>query len=174
MCWGVVDCLRESNDMHWRLTKRGDASTGRLVPPASSSCLAASSSRRSSSPPLSPSIPALTKPPSTMSLSYGTGGATAALGVVALCMYMLDGVHAIANDEQTCSSTTRAKLSTYAITCQTKRIKLSIRNRSEHSLESVSPYTWASLGIALCIGLSVVGSAWYVCPHSSRRALSNA
>ncbi|KAI1361283.1 vacuolar ATP synthase subunit C [Xylaria arbuscula] len=27
-------------------------------------------------------------------------------------------------------------------------------------LESVSPYTWASTGIALCIGLSVVGAAW--------------
>ncbi|KAH7327966.1 hypothetical protein B0I35DRAFT_5465 [Stachybotrys elegans] len=27
-------------------------------------------------------------------------------------------------------------------------------------LESVSPYTWASMGIALCIGLSVVGAAW--------------
>ncbi|OJJ58077.1 hypothetical protein ASPSYDRAFT_46068 [Aspergillus sydowii CBS 593.65] len=27
-------------------------------------------------------------------------------------------------------------------------------------LESVSPYVWATLGIAFCIGLSVVGAAW--------------
>ncbi|KAF9889545.1 hypothetical protein FE257_007255 [Aspergillus nanangensis] len=27
-------------------------------------------------------------------------------------------------------------------------------------LESVSPYAWATIGIAMCIGLSVVGAAW--------------
>ncbi|KAH8681537.1 vacuolar ATP synthase 20 kDa proteolipid subunit [Xylariales sp. PMI_506] len=27
-------------------------------------------------------------------------------------------------------------------------------------LESISPYVWADMGIALCIGLSVVGAAW--------------
>ena len=29
-------------------------------------------------------------------------------------------------------------------------------------IESISPYAWAATGIALCIGLSVVGAAWSV------------
>ena len=28
------------------------------------------------------------------------------------------------------------------------------------ALESISPYAWASMGIALCIGLSAAGAAW--------------
>lgn len=28
-------------------------------------------------------------------------------------------------------------------------------------LEDVSPYAWADMGVGLCIGLSVVGAAWY-------------
>ena len=36
------------------------------------------------------------------------------------------------------------------------------RSQVGNFLESVSPYVWADMGIALCIGLSVVGAAWYV------------
>lgn len=31
-------------------------------------------------------------------------------------------------------------------------------------IESISPYAWATTGIGLCIGLSVVGAAWYEYP----------
>ncbi|CAI6279240.1 unnamed protein product [Periconia digitata] len=62
-----------------------------------------------------------------MSLTYGLGGSTAALGVVGLYM-LFNGEGEAFNVGQ--------------------------------FLESVNPYTWATLGIAMCIGLSVVGSAW--------------
>ncbi|KAH7088911.1 gephyrin [Paraphoma chrysanthemicola] len=62
-----------------------------------------------------------------MSLTYGAGGATAALGVVGLYMLFQGEGEAF---------------------------------NVGAFLETVSPYTFASLGIALCIGLSVVGSAW--------------
>ncbi|KAF1955843.1 F1F0 ATP synthase subunit C [Byssothecium circinans] len=62
-----------------------------------------------------------------MSLSYGLGGTTAALGVVGLYM-LFNGEGEAFNVGQ--------------------------------FIESINPYTWASLGIGLCIGLSVVGSAW--------------
>jgi hypothetical protein len=26
--------------------------------------------------------------------------------------------------------------------------------------KNISPYFWASLGIAICVGLSIVGAAW--------------
>jgi V-type H+-transporting ATPase 21kDa proteolipid subunit len=29
-------------------------------------------------------------------------------------------------------------------------------------LETISPSAWASMGIGLCMGLSVIGAAWYV------------
>lgn len=36
-------------------------------------------------------------------------------------------------------------------------------------IESISPYAWATTGIGLCIGLSVVGAAWYEHPKRSGR-----
>lgn len=41
---------------------------------------------------------------------------------------------------------------------------LTAREQVGAFIESISPYAWASTGIGLCIGLSVVGAAWYEQP----------
>ncbi|WEW57388.1 V-type proton ATPase subunit c'' [Emydomyces testavorans] len=38
-------------------------------------------------------------------------------------------------------------------------------------LEAVSPYAWASIGIGLCVGLSVVGAAWFARPFVEKRGI---
>lgn len=39
-------------------------------------------------------------------------------------------------------------------------------------IESISPYAWADIGIAMTIGLSVIGAAWYVVCDMVQRASS--
>jgi hypothetical protein len=73
-----------------------------------------------------------------------------------------------ANDGQTCSSRARVKLSTYAPTPSNAYRAQPNLYQVGQFLETISPYTFASLGIALCIGLSVVGSAWYGIAPGSR------
>lgn len=31
---------------------------------------------------------------------------------------------------------------------------------------NISPYSWAYVGIAIALGASVIGAAWYSSPHS--------
>ena len=34
--------------------------------------------------------------------------------------------------------------------------------------QNISPYYWSGLGIALCVGLSIIGAAWWVFLRSYR------
>ncbi len=56
----------------------------------------------------------------------------------------------------------KARNSTYALgqSHEPSHRELTYTMQVGQFLETVSPYAWADLGIAPCIGLSVVGAAW--------------
>lgn len=106
-----------------------------------------------------------------MSYSYGVGGATAALGVVGLCkniaFFLLTFLLTMG---QIYSSLEMEKLSTSVFLGEGGGTVSDSALQVGQFIESVSPYAWASMGIGLCIGLSVVGAAWYVWPATHRIA----
>lgn len=36
----------------------------------------------------------------------------------------------------------------------------------------INPFVWAAFGLALCVGLSVVGAGWYLCWHIHHKMAS--
>lgn len=101
-------------------------------------------------------------------LAYGSYGAGTALVIIGLCMSLgsLGNWIAAANYTARYALPRRGRsfrCSTPTLHDPLPREVLTHTTRQVGAfIESISPYTWASTGIGLCIGLSVVGAAWSV------------